>query len=166
LPYRSEISEAETVQNPALGAYALWRFGLGHQLEGGTPPPMLATFLVLPLTLHRETLEVAAGTLRGSGIGLFAAKLGDPRERLLAVNDRAVRLRLLTLQSLSLGVDIRLLSIDYRTGAVRSNGSAVSLPVKYVSESTKPIFAAAEKLGHWVARAGLVATANLLRIEF
>src|SRR5262249_8795438 len=52
------LSELEIVQNPALGAYAIWRFGLSFQTEEGRPPSLPLAFLVLPLVLHRPTLEV------------------------------------------------------------------------------------------------------------
>jgi hypothetical protein len=47
-------------------------------------------FLVLPLVLHRPTLEMINSTRKASGLALFAAKLGEERENLLAVHERAL----------------------------------------------------------------------------
>jgi hypothetical protein len=56
------LNEFEIVQNPALGAYAIWRFGLGFQSEEGRPAALPLAFLILPLVLHRPTLEMINST--------------------------------------------------------------------------------------------------------
>jgi hypothetical protein len=40
------LTELEIVQNPALGAYALWRFAVGFQSEDGRPGALPLAFLV------------------------------------------------------------------------------------------------------------------------
>ena len=123
----SELTELEIVQNPALGAYALWRFGVGYQTEDGRPPPLPLAFLVLPLLLHQPTLKMIASTQKASGLTLFAAKLGQERENLLAVHERALALRRLSLQSIAMGVDHRLLTLDYNAVTLRANTADESL---------------------------------------
>jgi hypothetical protein len=99
------LSEPEIVQNAALGAYALWRFGIGFQTDDGRPAPLLLSFLVLPLVLHQPTLKMITSTQKTSGLTLLAAKLGQERENLLAVHERALALRRLSLQSIAMGVN-------------------------------------------------------------
>ncbi len=78
-----ELNESEIIQNPALGAFALWKFGLGFQADDGRPAAMPLFFLVLPLLFHRRTTEAIDTTRKSSGLTLFAAKLGEDRENLL-----------------------------------------------------------------------------------
>jgi hypothetical protein len=71
------LTELEIVQNPAVGAYLIWQFGLAFQAESGEPAPLAAAFLVLPLILHKRTLDVILSTLKASGLTLFASKVGE-----------------------------------------------------------------------------------------
>ena len=96
----ARLSEAAIVQNEALGAYALWRFGLGFQERDGQAVTLPLAFLLLPLVLHAPTLAVVLGTQKASGLHLFAGKVGEQREDLLAVHGRALAFRQLTLSSL------------------------------------------------------------------
>ena len=57
-----DLTEFEIVQNPALGAYALWRFGVGFQNEDGQPAPLPLAFLVLPLLLRQPALKMIASS--------------------------------------------------------------------------------------------------------
>ena len=114
-------SELEIVQNPALGAYVIWRFGLGFQSDDSRPSSLPLVFLVLPLLFHRQTLQVIGSTRKASGLTLFAAKLGEERENLLAVHERARLLRTLTFESLVLGIQGKLLSLDYGEASMRAN---------------------------------------------
>lgn len=149
------------VQNPAFGATLLWRFGLGYQDEAAEAPLMLLHFLVLPLVLHAPTLALVVGTRPSSSVALFASKLADQREELVAVHERALKLRALTLESLSAGVTARLLSVDYDVASVRSNEARQPTP----PERLKQHFSAAEKLGRWFARTPADQTFTLLRVE-
>ena len=114
------LTEFEIVQNPALGAYALWRFGVRFQSGDVRPAALPLVFLVLPLLLHQPTLKLIGSTLKASGLTLFAAKLAQEREN-LAVHERALVLRRLSLQSLAMGIDNRLLTLDYSAATMRAN---------------------------------------------
>ena len=61
-------------------------------------------FLVLPTCLHAPTLAKLLSTQRRSGLSLFAAKLSDNREDLLALHVRARSYRALTLQAIGIGI--------------------------------------------------------------
>lgn len=160
------LSDLALVQNPALGAFALWSFGQGHQSEDERPVHFALLFAVLPLVLHRATLDQISSTNKSSGLPLFVAKLGKESEHLLAVHERALLLRPLTLQSIAVGVGARLLSIDYENCTVRSN--APDSPVKKIEipERLKRIGPGAEKLGLWFSKFGAAQVASLLRMEF
>ena len=160
------LSELEIVQNPALGAYAISRFGLGFQAEDGRRPAFPLVFLVLPLVLHRTTLEVIGSTRKASGLTLFAAKLGEERENLLAVHERALLLRTLTLQSIAMGVSARLLTVDYAEATLRANTLEPRAKKPVLTERIKAVSGAAEKLGYWFLKASLTQVAVALRVEF
>ncbi|RWI86351.1 MAG: hypothetical protein EOR22_29920 [Mesorhizobium sp.] len=137
------------VQNPAFGAHLLWSFGRGFQAEkidGLLPMPTF--FLVLPVILHARTLADLRSTNLPSGLSKFVAKLSEQRERLMAVHDRTLRMRELTLQSIGAGIASRLLHVDYATGFVRANDVDVPRP----PERLKFHVANADKLGRWCAR--------------
>jgi hypothetical protein len=164
-PGTSPLNEFEIVQNPALGAYAIWRFGLGFQSEEGRPATLPLAFLVLPLVLHRPTLEMINSTRKASGLALFAAKLGEERENLLAVHERALTLRRLTLQSIAMGVGGRLLTLDYVAATVRANTPEPTIRKPVLPERIKG-FSGAEKVGYWFSKLGLHQVASTLAVEF
>jgi hypothetical protein len=163
---RSVPGELEIVQNPSLGAYALWLFTLGYQDEASMSAPLPMAFLVLPLVLHRSTLEAIGSTRKASGLALFAAKLAEQRENLLAVHERALVLRRLTLQSLGVGATARLLKINYHDASLRGYPLEPGLRKPPLPERLKDFGAAPEKLGYWFYKAGLAQIATALRIEF
>lgn len=162
----SQLSELEIVQNPALGAYVIWRFGLGFQSDDSRPPSLPLVFLVLPLLFHRQTLHVIGSTRKLSGLTLFAAKLGEERENLLAVHERARLLRTLTLESIVLGIQSKLLSLDYAEASMRANTLLGDTTNLLLPERLKALPTSAEKIGYWFSKAGLSQVASTLKVEF
>lgn len=160
------LNEIEIVQNPALGAYILWRFGLGYQSEDGRTPLLPLSFLVLPLLLHRPTLDVVSSTLKPSGLTLFAAKLGKERENLLAVHERALALRHLTLQSIGLGINQRLLTLDYTSATIRANTPETTVRKPAIPERIRTFSGAADKVGFWFSQLSFHQIASVLTVEF
>jgi len=112
------LSEAALVQNEALGAYALWKFGLGYQDRDVQAVALPLAFLVLPLILHGPTLAMVLSTHKASGLHLFAGKLGDKREDLLAIHSRALALRRLTLESLVRAEQSGIIRIEPMTATI------------------------------------------------
>ena len=165
-PRPTPLSEIEIVQNPALGAYTIWRFGIGFQSEDNRPAAFPLAFLVLPLLLHRPTLEVIGSTQKASGLALFAAKLGKERENLLAVHERAFVLRRLTLQSIAMGIGERLLTLDYSSATIRANTPESDSRKPILPERIRGFSGAAEKVGYWFSRLGLHQIASTLAVEF
>ena len=160
------LSELEIIQNPALGAYTIWQFGLGFQGDDERPPAFLLAFLVLPLLLYEPTLQVIGSTRKTSGIALFSAKLGEERENLLAVHDRALALRRFSLQSIGVGVSARLLTIDYDTATLRANQPDLKGKKLVVPERLRGFAGAAEKIGYWFSKVGLHQVTSTLKVEF
>jgi Family of unknown function (DUF6521) len=162
----SQLSELEIVQNPALGAYALWQFGLGFQADDSRPATLPLFFLVLPLLFHRQTLQMIGSTRKSSGLALLAAKLGEERENLLAVHGRARLLRALTLESIGLGIHSKLLSVDYAEATVRANSPSKLLRRLTLPERLKPLPLCADKIGYWFSKSGLNQVASTLKVDF
>ena len=156
------LHEVDMVQNPALGAVLLWRFSLGYQGAAFAGASFPLFFLVLPICFHRASLESALRTRRNSGLALFAARLGEVREDLFAIHTRALAFRQLSLDSLSIAVTTRFLTLDYRQALVRANTRRdPELP-----ERIKPMWDAAERLGHWCGSLSLPQIAILLKVDF
>lgn len=165
-PPRRAPTELELVQNPALGAYAIWQFGLGYQREGERPSPLPLPFLVLPLLLHLPTLNMIGSTQKRSGLTLFAAKLGENRENLLAVHGRALALRMLTLRSIGFAVDAGLATVDYAGATLRANTPPPKAKKPVLPDRIKSFSGAAEKVGCWFALMSLSQISSTLRVDF
>jgi len=65
---------------------------------------------------HKATREFVKGTQKASGLRTFAAKFGESKESkqdlLLAIHDRSIRLRPLTLKAIKIALGTRLISIQ------------------------------------------------------
>jgi hypothetical protein len=97
---------------------------------------------------------------------LFAAKLGEERENLLAVHERALMLPRLTLQSIAMGVGGRLLTLDYVAATVRANTPGPTIRKPVLPERIRGFPGAAEKVGYWFSKLGLHQVASTLAVEF
>lgn len=154
-------SPVQLVQNPAFGSLLLWKFGTAYQEQSvGRLPNFELFFLVLPLVLHKKTLTDITSTMQGSGLGKFVSKMSENREDILAVHDRALALRLLTLQSVSVGLSTKLLAINYESGDVRANDAK---PPRQ-PDRLKTALTGAEKLGKWFARVPANQAFSLLQV--
>jgi hypothetical protein len=162
--------EAEEIQNPGLGAMAVWRFATGYapasQENRPTPVPLL--FLVLPLLYHEETFEVLSSTRRGSGLRGFAGKFSDSQHRkadiLLELHGRCVRMRLLSLDALRVALATKLLALDLERAAVFP--LTRTSPRAGVPTSIQLMLQNAEKLGAWCAELSLHEISLILKVSF
>ncbi len=157
-------SELEVTQNPALGAYALWQFGLGHQQNNADPAPFSLSFLVLPMVFHAKTIACVASTYESSGLGKFVQKMNDNREELLALHGRALAMRPLTLNSIVLGSSRKLLSINYEDATVTATSSDLVGKVK-VPERIKKIGPASYKVGVWFSQLDTIQIVRALNVS-
>jgi ABC-3C biological conflict system middle component len=157
------LNEADIVQNAALGSALIWRFGRGYQEKTASVPPLLPlAFIVLPVCLYAQTLQEVLSTRRNSGLSVFAAKVGEVRENLLAIQGRALSLRQLSLQSISIGTRAGMLAIDYKNAAIRSNEVKPPAP----PERIKASWDAAERMGYWCGGLQLPEISTLLKMDF
>jgi hypothetical protein len=159
-----KLSELQLIQNPSLGSYLIWQFGLGFQADEIQRSNFLLAFLVLPLLLHRPTLDLIVSTRKSSGLSLFAAKLGEQHENLLAVHTRALALRRLSLQSIGIAVNQGLVTINYDDGFFRSNIPDKKTPI--LPRRIKDMPPAAQKIGFWFSRMSVHQIASTLRVQF
>ena len=161
---RAPLNELEITQNPALGAFLLWRFGLSYQDTKAEAPCLLEYFFVLPLVLHSPTLDIISSTYASSGLSLFASKLGEDRENLLSVHERVLALRDLTLRAISAGLQAGLFKLNYESAALHAitlEKKPPKLPVRLTSFPK-----GAEKIGIWLAKTPLDRSSSLLEVQF
>jgi len=160
------LNEVALIQNEALGAFALWKFGSGFQDRDGQAATLPLAFLVLPMVLHAPTLEMVLSTHKASGLHLFAGKLGEKREDLIAVHGRALSLRQLSLESLIRAEQSGLIRVDPATATMWSIGPYEEMAVPQLAERIRRIAPACEKLGYWFAGLSDQQVAHTLRVEF
>jgi hypothetical protein len=161
--------ETRNIQNPALGAGLLWRFVYGyvraHRTHDHVPFPLL--FLVIPILFHEQTQDFAKGTLKASGLRAFAAKFGEAKatkqDLLLAIHDRMLKFRPLTLASVRVALSTRLLH-------VHTDGKVLPLSETRAASGMAPearqLMRDAEKLGEWCAPLTLHEIATTLKVRF
>jgi len=162
--------ETQNIQNPALGAMLLWRFAVGYaegnKVSDPTPLPLL--FVVLPMMMHEETARLIVSTHKSSGLRAFAGKFSDSRvaknDLLLAIHDRAIRMRRLTMESLRLALASKLLSVDFKRGAAVSLSSTT--PMLGIPKSVQSMIKNVEKLGYWCSEVSLYEVSNALKVGF
>ncbi len=162
---RPILTEVHAMQNPALGAALLWRFSCGHCPQNapaeGVPLPLL--FAVLPLLLHARTCDEVSSTLIASGLRKFEEKFRADADLLLALHQRALAMRPLSLHSLRIAFAAGLLTLftDGATIWPRTYAPGRDLPGP-IDELLK----AAEKLGTWCRPLSLFEVSGILRVEF
>ena len=159
-----KLNELEIVQNPSLGGYLIWQCGLSFQSEVGLQASFPLAFLVLPIILHRPTLDLVTSTRKASGMALFAAKVGEEQENLLAIHERALVLRGLSLQSVAFAVNRGLIHVNYAEATFRSNTLTTKGPS--IPERIKSLSAGAGKLGSWFSKMTLHQIATTLKVDF
>ena len=161
--YRERPSELDLVYNPSLGAYLVWSAGRGYFEECSKGMPLPLAFLILPIVLHWQSKEIATATLKSSGLTLFANKLGAQQEDLLALHQRALSLRDLSLASISLACATKMAVIESKSASILSL-SVEKLPKP--PDGIRKLGAVSEKIGVWFARISPEQVASTLRIEF
>lgn len=157
-------SELEITQNPALGAYALWQFGLGHQEGDAERAPIPLAFLVLPMVFHARTLAQISSTRESSGLGKFIQKMSENREELLSVHERALAMRRLSLNSLVLSASKGLIALDYEAVNFRATSPGLLSKPK-VPERVKRIGPASRKLGIWFSQLDTISVVRALNVS-
>ena len=160
--------EVRIVQNAALGATLLWRFAVGYSQANSTnsPPPLPLMFLVLPIVLHHDTLELVSSTRTDTGLHAFVDKFSRSENQkadlLLSIHSRVVTTRPLSWRSLCLSIERRLIAIDTGRAAIvaLSRTRPASVPA-----SVRPLLSGAEKLGTWCSRLSLLEICSVLKVQ-
>lgn len=160
------LTDITLIQNPALCAFVLWKFAKAHQVRNNEEAILPLFFLVLPMVLHRPTLDLVLSTNKASGLGLFAGKLGENREDLIALHDRANRLKSLTFEALVLGENRRLLTIKTQDASVRANELGDGYKIPSLPERLRWITPACDRVGYWFAGLPVQQIARSLQVEF
>lgn len=160
--------EVRNIQNPALGAGLLWRFACGyvgsHPTHDTVPLPL--AFLVLPIVLHGKTEEFVHATQKTSGLRAFAAKFGktenSKQDMLLAIHDRMLALRHLTVDSIRLALAGRLLHLHAANLIPLSETEATA----GIPPDVKRMMKNAEKLGWWFGLLTMHEVSTTLKVRF
>ena len=130
-------------------------------------PPLQLAFIVLPVLLHKETFVLLKGTQRATGLNGFAGKFANTSvgksDILLAIQPRALAWRPLSLESLRIGVQTRLLTISSADGTFIPVSTS---PATGVPASVRPLLDNADKLGVWCAALSLFEIGNSLKVAF
>lgn len=157
--------EISNVQNPAIGAAILWRFVCGYYKCNHNSVPFPLLFIVLPIVFREDLCTVIKSTQQASGFSKVSEKLfkGFSNDQLLSINNAALSMRELTLQSFNIGMAANLYSMDFDTAYVfplrQTNRSGLS-------SSTRKLLNASEKMGGWCAELSLLEICNLLKVRF
>lgn len=162
-------TEVRNIQNPALGAGLLWRFACGYTMEHPckSPAPLPLLFLVLPIILHEKTESFVQGTMKTSGLRAFATKFGKSdkcmQDLLLSINHRMLALKVLSLESLRIGIATRLIHLysDATVIPLSKTNAITGIP----SEIRK-MMNNADKLGSWCALLTMHEIATTLKVRF
>jgi len=162
-------NEIGLVQNPAIGAAAVWRFCCGFTRDvTASETPFAYAFLVLPIVFYERTLKPVLGTQRRTGLRGFESKLTGndaskgSREDLFGIAERALALRKTTLEAISISLRSRLLLLNSTAGTL--------MPVTYtkkavVGPSSSNILDASEKLGFWFSQVSAFELTRTLRVS-
>lgn len=167
LPARPDIvlNEAQLVQNTALGAVLIWLFVRAYNSTATRPCPLPLCFTVLPILFHHVTRKEAESTSPNSSLSKFVEKFEPNREQLLAVHDRMLAMRPLTLRSLQLASARGLIAIAIEDATVLTLRSQ-ALPDRQKPERLRTMLRAAEKLGIWYAPHSISNISGSLRVFF
>lgn len=159
------LNEAQLVQNVALGATLVWRFVASYDQMAKSACPLPLCFVVLPILFHHVTRDAAVSTNPSSPLAKFVEKFDQKREDLLAIHERMLAMRSLSLRSIQLAVERDLIAVEPADGIVLPSPK-VKLSTERRPEALRPMLRAAEKLGGWCAPHDLAHIANQLRLFF
>lgn len=162
--------ETRNIQNPALGAMLLWCFTTGYAKgsEASSPTPLPLLFIVLPIMLHQETAQFITSTQQRSGLRTFAAKFAEQKtsknDLLLAIHERSIKMRNLSMNSLRQAIASKLILIDSTEGVAISISK--TQPKTGIPKSVGSMIRGAEKLGSWCSELTLHEVSVILKVRF
>lgn len=158
------LGEVQAMQNPALGAALIARFVISYEAaSSGIGAPLPATFVVLPVLMHAKTRRAVSSTRISSGMRKFEEKFDGEGDILLALNERALAMRDLSLRSARIALASRLLTFDVVTATMWPGPK--HLP-RVVPPAVADLLKSADKLGAWCGPLSLHEVSAILRVEF
>ncbi len=159
------LNEAQLVQNTALGSVLIWLTVRAYWEAGDKGCPLPFCFLVLPILFHHASRQAAETTSKSSPLAKFVEKFDGDRQELLALHPRMLAMRPLTLRSLQLAANRKLLVIDPETAEAKPVRLS-ALPTRLQPERLRKMFRGAERLGVWMAPHPPSNIATALRVQF
>ncbi|WP_154660695.1 three component ABC system middle component [Pseudomonas cremoricolorata] len=160
---KQDFREIYLMQNPAIGAALIWRFTEGYAPKGqGQLPTMLLLFIVLPILFHEQLRNAAITTNPSSGLRVFAGKFKSEQEILFGIQGRMLKLRDVSLASISIAIQSNLISLNTSDAHVESLRPKAPADLQ---KKTADMMKAAQKLGHWCKTLTLQEVQAILRIK-
>lgn len=162
------LREYEIMQNPALGANVLWAFAQGfisRPMEVQKPLTLWHLVSVLPLVFHDNSRRVILKRREASGLRSILDR--DPsisvaqNETIFNIDNRLKAMENRTFRSLNLAIACKLITLE--EGYFKSD-----VPFKFpknVSNETKDILKAANKLGVWAGKMSIFEYLTILGVE-
>ncbi len=159
--------EFENVQNPALGAYAIWNFSRGYYEHNNSFMPFQLLFIVLPIIFRADLVDIITATQKQSGLRYFADKFLTTKvlknDMISHIHKASEETKYLTLESLQIAIHANLISIDAESGLVFPITTSEK---KNESASVNRLGKSAEKLGNWCARLTMHEISQILKVRF
>jgi len=154
--------EYRLVQNPALGSLCLWAFARRYwedkKREAGAP--MVLAPCVLPVTFHRETVDLLYR--RHFDGGLLNA-LADDRAFPAALQQRMENMLDQTFEALNVGFAVGLFTLDHSNQTLIPG--RLTRPVFQDDRLCRQMLDTAERLAHWFVIYPLGQICSYLRIQ-
>lgn len=156
--------EVYYVQNPAIGSAILWRFSCGYYKSQSKAVPFPLLFIVLPIIFREDLRVVITSTQKRSGLSKVSEKLFKEKttNELYTINNTAIELRPLTLDSIRIGIACGLLAVNYKTAEVYP----LVETSKRMSVEVNKLLDASEKLGIWCSEMSLMEICKWLKVRF
>ena len=156
-------TEAELIQNSALGAALLWAFtaefvGAAQQSRGPTLPLAL---LVLPMALHQETMLSLHSRNYDGGLDLA---LAENRTLTVDLQERMRAMEPQTMVALNVAFGSGLLTYEREQGELRI--ARKTNPFDTDSVEVRRMLNTARRLGYWFCVINPQRLGALLRIRF
>lgn len=155
-------SEADLVQNSALGAALLWAFTAEYfgQSRGERGPAFSTALLVLPMTFHQETVECLNSRNYDGGLDLA---LAENRTLTVDIQERMRALEPQTMNALNVAFAAGLLTYERERGELRP-GRKTS-PFQIDSAEVRRMLNTATRLGYWFCVINPARLGSLLRVR-
>jgi len=157
--------ETRLAQNAGLGAVVLWQFAESYMkaTENESAPSLFKALLVVPLCVHKPTVEAVWRMQFKSGI---VKALSDHPEIPVGLNARVESMLFLSFRSLSLACGVGLLKAERAQPVPRYWSRRRTLPPDFSTESAdvKSILGASRRMGRWFAEVEEVALFQLLMV--